>query len=164
MRFNRLTILLLMVACKATTPTSSVSYSEDLSVHRPEIEVKGSEEEKGQVGETREPYTALNDHLKTELDSISRIAYEQNKAGKYIDGYVIQVYLGSSREQANQARAEMYEFFPQLNAKISYRQPNFRVKAGRFTNRLRANRIHQQVKEEFPRAILLPERFLQKYE
>jgi hypothetical protein len=113
---------------------------------------------------TTEPYSPLSGHIKNELDSISKIAYVQNKAGAYVDGYVLQVYSGSSREEANQARSKMYSAFPELEPKVSYHQPNFRVKAGRFTNRLKANRVHAQVKEIFPRALLIPERFLQKYE
>lgn len=165
MRAYRLTILLLLAACKATTPTSSSSsYSEDLSIHRPiMIPVDDESEEVSEEVQT-EPYIALEGHIKSELDSIAKIAFEENKEGKYVDGYIIQVYSGNSRETANQAHYKMDEYFPELEAKISYRQPNFRVKAGKFTDRLKANRIHQQVKEEFPRALLLPERFLLKYE
>ncbi len=163
MRTDRLIILLLLAACKATTPSSSVNYSEDLSVHRPKMETSTTEKQ-GNEAIKKEEYRPMTGHIQSELDSINRISIELNKAGKYIDGFVIQVYLGDSRDIANQARSRMDEFFPELDAKVSYRQPNFRVKAGRFADRLRANRIHQQVKEEFPRAILLPERFLQKYE
>ena len=163
MRTNRLAILIFLAACKAATPTSSVSYSEDLSVHRPKMETDNSDTNSN-TEVTQESYTPLTGHIQSELDSINRFSYEQNKEGKYVDGYVIQVYTGDSRDIANQTRSQMDEFFPELDAKVSYRQPNFRVKAGRFTDRLKANRIHQQVKEEFPRAILLPERFLQKYE
>ncbi len=166
MRINRLIILLFLGACKATTLTqSSGSYSEDLAIHRP-VMMPGEEEsiESEEQVEQKEPYTPLTGHIKQELDSISRVAYEENKKGKYIDGYIIQVYSGNSREEANQVRSKMSLYYPELEPKVSYHQPNFRVKAGRFTERLKANRIHELVKEEFPRAILLPERFLMKYE
>lgn len=164
MRTYRLIILLLLVACKASTPTSTSVYSEDLSIHRP-VMVDVEKDSTEFVQEVKsEPYVPLNGHIKMELDSISRVAYQQNKAGRYVDGYVIQVYSGNSRQDANDARYKMNEFFPELEPKVSYHQPNFRVKAGKFTNRLKANRIHQQVKKEFPRALLIPERFLQTYE
>jgi len=165
MRTYRLTILLFFAACKATTPTSTSIYSEDLSIHRPvmiDVEDEGSTEVAQEV--TTEPYRPLAGHIKMELDSIGRVAYQQNKAGRYVDGYVIQVYSGNSRQEANDARYKMQERFPELAPKVSYHQPNFRVKAGKFTNRLKANRVHQQVKEAFPRALLIPERFLLKYE
>ncbi|WP_425392798.1 SPOR domain-containing protein [Ekhidna sp.] len=163
MRTYRLIILLFFAACKATTPTAPSSYSEDLSVHRPELNsaIDSVESEQEVVAQAYKP---LDGHIKSELDSISRIAYQENKAGKYVDGYIINVYSGSSRDEANQTRNKMEEIFPELNPKVTYHQPNFRVKAGRFTNRLKANRVYQQVKEEFPRALLIPERFLQKYE
>lgn len=166
MRVNRLIILFLLAACKATTPSSSSSsYTEDLSIHRPvmiETDDESTEQESEEI--QTEPYTPLTGHIKQELDSIAKVAYEENKEGRYVDGYVIQVYSGNSREAANQARSRMYEYFAELEPKVSYHQPNFRVKAGKFTDRLKANRIHQEVKEEFPRALLLPERFLVKHE
>lgn len=167
MRTYRLAILILLAACKASTPTSSSSdsYSEDLSIHRPVIISEEKEDEGTEDQEIKtEAYTPLTGHIKQELDSIGKVAYQENKAGKYVDGYVIQVYSGSSRDEANNARYKMNEFFPELEPKVSYHQPTFRVKAGRFTNRLKAHRIHEEVKKEFPRALLIPERFLQKYE
>lgn len=165
MRIDRLIIipLLILAACKATPPPSSGSYSEDLSIHRPSMEAtiaKGDNEQ--QV--INKPYIPLAGHIRYQLDSISRFASEQNKVGKYVDGFVIQLYSGNNRELANQTRAKMNSYFPELEPKVSYHQPNFRVKAGKFTDRLKANRIHQLVKEEFPKAILIPDRFIQKYE
>lgn len=166
MRAYRLIILLFLAACKASSPSSSTStYTEDLSIHRPVmLPVEDEPEESNTEVVQTEPYTPLTGHIKEELDSISMVAIAANKEGRYVDGYVIQVYSGNSREAANQARSKMYEYFAELEPKVSYRQPNFRVKAGKFTNRLKANKIHQKVKEEFPRALLLPERFLVKYE
>lgn len=165
MRTNRLVILLFLAACKAAAPSSSTgSYSEDLGIHRP-VMLPVENETNSETQEVKtEAYVPLEGHIKSELDSIAKVALEENRAGKYVDGYVIQVYSGNSRDAANQARYKMNEFYPELGAKVSYHQPNFRVKAGKFTNRLRANKIHQEVKEEFPRALLLPERFLLKYE
>lgn len=165
MRTYRLAILLLLAACKATTPSSTSIYSEDLSIHRP-VMVDETDTTDTQVTQevVSEKYTPLTGHIKNELDSISKIAYAQNKAGFYVDGYVLQVYSGSSREEANQARSKMYASFPGLDPKVSYHQPNFRVKAGRFTNRLEAHRVYREVKEIFPKSLLIPERFLQKYE
>ncbi|WP_420317780.1 SPOR domain-containing protein [Ekhidna sp.] len=163
MRTYRLVILILLVGCKAATPTAPSKYSEDLSIHRPIlISVEDSTDLKQEV--VTEQYSPLEGHIKLELDSIAKVALEQNKSGKTVDGFVINVYSGGSRDEANQARSKMLELFPELEPKVTYHQPNFRVIAGRFTNRLRANRIFQDVKEEFPRALLIPERFTQRYE
>jgi len=167
MRTYRLIILLTFVACKAAVPTSTATYKEDLSVHRPKSSTTGDSSAVGTPKSsevTKESYAPLTGHIKAELDSIAKVAYLQNKEGRYVDGYIIQVYSGTSRDEANDARYKMDRFFPELDARTSYRQPSFRVKAGKFIDRLEANRIYKDVKEEFPRALLIPERFRLVYE
>lgn len=167
MRTYRLIIIpILLIGCKAATPSSSGVYSEDLKIHRPVsvIELEEREAEKNDEEVVQEEYKPLEGHIKAELDSIAKISYQQNKEGRYVDGFVIQVYSGNSRDEANNAWNKMYELFPDLDPKVSYRQPSFRVKAGKFINRLEAHRIYNDVKGEFPRALLLPERFLLSYE
>jgi hypothetical protein len=164
MRTYRLIILCFLAACKATTPTSTSVYSENLSIHRPVMMELESDSIETTQEVITEPYAPLTGHIKAELDSIAKVAYEQNKDGQYVDGFVIQVYSGNSRQDANDARYKMNEYFPELSPKVSYHQPNFRVKAGKFTNRLRAHRVYANVKEEFPRALLIPERFFLRYE
>lgn len=165
MRTHRLVILfLVVVGCKATsTSSTSEVYREDLSVHRSKMPVSTKQNEQPKTN-VDQAYTPLTGHIQLELDSISKISYAQNKAGRYVDGYVIQVYSGTSRESANEAQAKMQELFPELSSKVSYRQPNFRVKGGKFLDRLEANRVYNQVKEEFSRALLVPERLLISYE
>ena len=164
MRTYRLIILLFLGACKASTSTGPVGeYSEDLAIHRPIIQSTQQDSLPDAVAK-KEDYRALEGHIKNELDSISKIALQQNKEGRFVEGHVIQVYSGNSREKANNARYRMSELFPDLNPRVSYHQPNFRVKAGKFINRLEAHRVYQQVKEDFPQALLIPERFLLKYE
>lgn len=164
MRIDRLIILSLVVACKATVPTSTATYKEDLSVHRPVQEDDSSDLPADDEQVTQEAFVPLSGHIKSELDSISKIAYQENKEGRYVDGYVIQVYSGGSRDEANEVRYKMNGLFPELMPKITYHQPSFRVKGGKFINRLEAHRVYALVKEEFPRALLIPERFLLKYE
>lgn len=163
MRAYRLIILLGLAACKATAPSSSSGeYSEDLSVHRPPLKIVA---EKDSVIESKvSEYVPLTGHLKSELDSVSKVSYLHNKTGRYVDGYIIQIYSGTSRQEANDMQAKMAELFPDLNGKVSYRQPSFRVKGGKFINRLEANRVYDEVKSKFPRALLIPERFLVSYE
>ena len=81
-----------------------------------------------------------------------------------MDGYVIQVYSGTNRKEADSAQVKMNTLFPELEAKQNYRQPNFRVRGGKFIDRLEANRIYNEVKKEFSRALLIPERLIISYE
>ncbi len=161
MRYCGLIILILLASCKTTQPVATATYSEDLSIHRPAMEVPVSIDT---IPTETVTFVPLEGHIKQELDSIVRISIAQNREGKVVNGFVIQVYTGNSRDQANTIRRQMEDYFPELEPKISYHQPNFKVKAGRFTDRLRAHRIFEQVKEEFPRALLIPERFTMIYE
>ena len=164
MRSYRLIILVFLGACKAATSTGLVGeYSEDLAIHRPVMQAIQEDSLPKEVAQRGE-YKTLEGHIKNELDSISKISLQQNKEGRFVEGHVIQVYSGSSREMANNARYRMSELYPDLDPRVSYHQPNFRVKAGKFINRLEAHRVYQQVKEDFPQALLIPERFLLKYE
>lgn len=164
MRSDRLVIIsLFIIGCKANVPTSTISYSEDLSIHRPSlVEPNVSEDDTSFI--KPEVYVPLTGDIGSELDSISIISYQRKLSGITVDGYVFQVYSGSDRTEANEIVSELDELFPDLNAKLSYRQPNFRVKAGRFTDRLEANRIYKEVKKSFPRTLLIPERFTMVYE
>lgn len=161
MRYCGIVILLILASCKPTQPTATASYSEDLSIHRPKMEVDTSANSVETITEDFEPITG---HIKAELDSIIRISVAQNKESKVVEGYIIQVYTGNSRERANDIRRKVDSYFPDLEPKITYRQPNFQVKAGRFTDRLKAHKTLQALQEEFPKALLVPERFKISYE
>ena len=161
MRHSGIIVLFLHLGCKVTVPISTApAYQEDLSVHRPKMDSTTvvSTELK------TEEFIPLTNHIKAELDSIIKISIAQNKEEKLIDGFIIQVYTGNSRDKANQTWSQIDRNFPDLNPKVSYHQPNFRVKAGRFTNRLKAHRVFKEVKAKFPRALLVPERFTMTYE
>lgn len=157
-------VLFLLAGCKSTVQTSSINYEEDLSVHRPDLISVPVEKGKENEFDEKEVFIPLKGSIKEELDSIAKISYQENKAGKLVDGFMIQIYSGSSRSDATDVMNKANELFPELNPQISYRQPSFRVKAGQFTDRLEANRVFQTLKQEFPRALLIPERFTLVYE
>ena len=64
------------------------------------------------------------------------------KEEKIVDGFVIQVYNGNSRDRANEVWRQMDENFADLAPKISYHQPN--VWYGWLENRVR-DRVQTQV-------------------
>ncbi|MEM9340010.1 MAG: hypothetical protein AAGA66_14840 [Bacteroidota bacterium] len=162
MRNCGIVIVLLLGACKASAPTGSSAYFEDLSVHRPVL----SETKKADTLPSirMESFSPMYGHIKSEMDSIINVSIAQNKKGKLVDGYTLLVYTGNDRDEANDVRYRVSNSFPNLNPKGSYRQPNFQVRAGRFTDRLKAHQALNSVKKEFPKALLVPERFKISYE
>lgn len=164
MRYNRLIMrlitlsLIFIVGCAVQKPsaTTGTSYSEDLSVLRPEVDSNDSSLTVTPVRKTEyvEAKYADNDRLDTVLDSIDRI----NLSRKYVDGFSILVYSGLDREAALNVRKELTTAMPDLQSEIEYAQPNFRVRAGTYYSRLDAQKDYVAVKRLFPNAIITPSR------
>lgn len=137
------------------------AYREDLSVHRMQYE----QIEEGTPAAERikevpisgeiEPQTDINDELNNRLQAIA----EENKR-KVISGYTILVYSGPSRDEANKSKDMVYRILPDSRPQIQYVQPYYRVKVGRFVERIEAQKKFTTLKKEFPSTIMLvPERF-----
>ena len=83
---------------------------------------------------------------------------EQNKAIRYISGFRIQLYVGNLRQEADAAKSYIYQLFPELNPSVTYSQPTYRVKAGDFMYRADADHYLSQIRDQYPAAVILPER------
>lgn len=157
---------LLIFGCSSrVTSTSSAGtgkYSEDLSVWRPEVKVETEKvdttaqrpERRIRSNEYVDARFAVNDQINAVLDSI----HEQNITKGFIDGYTIQVYSGTKREDALNVKKKMTQSLPDLASEVEYRQPNFRVRSGKYLTRLEAQRDYLEVKRHFPNAIVIPDR------
>lgn len=155
----------LVAGCASKVTTSGTAtegkYSEDLSVWRPESEEKQDSAKtaadtpdrtrKNQYVEARHSITSQVDNV---LDSI----YNDNLSKRAIDGYTIQVYSGIKREDALNVKKKLTQSLPDLESDVQYRQPNFRVRTGKYLSRLDAQRDYLAVKRFFPNAIVIPDR------
>jgi SPOR domain len=156
-----LTIYIIFVAagCATQKPASDTQkgYSEDLSVLRPSANPNDSIQTDLEVQKKTQYVAAqydINKPLEEVLDSIDRI----NLSRKYIDGFTIQVYSGQDREAALNAKKLLTTSLPLLNSEIQYTQPNFRVRAGNYYNRLDAQKDFVLIRKHFPNAIISPSR------
>lgn len=158
---------LLFMGCASRIPTSGSTagtgkYVEDLSVWRPEAEKKVVDTaetaptipERTRTNKYVEARYAVNDQVDPVLDSI----YRQNLDKGFIDGYTIQVYSGIKREDALNVKKRMTQSLPDLESDVEYRQPNFRVRTGKYFTRLEAQKDYLSVKRYFPNAIVIPDR------
>ena len=144
--------------CATQKPVShtQTSYSEDLSGLRPSGQADSilTSTEVPRRTVYVEPRHTINQPLETVLDSIDRI----NLSRRFIDGFTIQVYSGQDREAALDAKKELTTSMPELNSEIQYNQPNFRVSAGSYYNRLDAQKDYVSIRRHFPSAIIIPSR------
>ncbi|WP_339655586.1 SPOR domain-containing protein [uncultured Maribacter sp.] len=68
--------------------------------------------------------------------------------------YRIQVGFGDY-EKAQRIKANIEEDFPDLPSKIDFDSPTYRVRVGRFTSKLDAERKFNEVRIKYPDAMLL---------
>lgn len=155
-------VYMVMIGCastQSTSTTSSTKYSEDLAQLRPSFEEGASTTDKP-ITETPakkeyvEPRYAINKQLHSVLDSIDRI----NLSRKLIDGFTIQIYSGQKKEDALSTKRTIDQAMPELNAEMTYVQPTFRIKAGRYYTQLDAQKDYVAIKRYFPSAILVPDK------
>jgi hypothetical protein len=154
--------LIVLVGCKPAQQTQTVQsgkYSEDLSMWRPKVEAPA--ETPVEEGTTKrdlkaqvDPIFTVNKPLDAVLDSIDRI----NLTRKFIDGFTIQVFAGTKREDAMNVKKQLTNSIPNLESELQYAQPNFRVKVGRYFTRLEAEKDYEQIRRVFPSAIVVPDK------
>ena len=157
-----LVALVAVYGCKPTqttkTTTQSGKYSEDLSSLRPKIEEQTTEDPATPDKIKRDPKAyvdaqfTVNKQLNARLDSIDQI----NLSRKSIEGYTIQIYSGTNREDALNVKKQLTLSIPGMNSEVQYEQPNFKVKSGKYFNRLEAQKDFDQIKKLFPSAIVVP--------
>lgn len=148
---------------KKTSPSSGTgaTYSEDLTILHPYIP---EETDKVEPPVATETPGGLNQavitqyDITTEMEAVAAMIAERNLQKKFIDGYTVQVYSGSNREIANRAHFDIQQMALEAESQLTYVQPNYKVKVGKFYSRLEANKVYTQVKELFPDAMLLPEK------
>jgi hypothetical protein len=73
-------------------------------------------------------------------------------------GYRLQIYSGSNRNAAYAAQARFNREFPEMRTYISYREPNFKVKAGDFRSRLEAEKMKASLQSTFSAMFIVSER------
>jgi len=91
------------------------------------------------------------------LDLVVNKLRETNAKKQTMPGYRIQVYFGTQRSKANEIRALFNTHYPDIQASVSYSQPNFKVRAGDFRTRLEAQKHLIDVEKNFPGAFVVPD-------
>ncbi|MGB5463110.1 MAG: hypothetical protein WBM92_07075 [Aureibaculum sp.] len=74
---------------------------------------------------------------------------------KNIKGFKIQLFNGSE-QGAYKTREDFSTMFPDIEIKIQFFSPEWKVRVGNYKNRLDADRALFEIKQAFPGAIILP--------
>jgi hypothetical protein len=84
-----------------------------------------------------------------------RLKIMENPDNKAIPGYRIQIFFDSglnSSDRARQARDEFLLRYPDIQAYVSWKSPNYRVRIGDFRTRLEAEKTLQLILIDYPNA------------
>ena len=85
------------------------------------------------------------------ITDLLEIYKTSNESSEY---YRIQVGFGSYSKAQN-IQSEVEQDFPDLPSKIDFDSPTYRVRVGRFKNKLDAERKFKEVRQKYPDAMLL---------
>ncbi len=98
---------------------------------------------------------AVDDGLEEALRNVERT----NKQERYYSGYTVLVYSGVDRDQAFETRNNLYKLFPDMELDLQYQQPRYLLKVGNYINRIEALANYHKVKDDFPAARIIQDRF-----
>ena len=147
---------------KVQPGANSGNNFEDLAIYRPTYPAIDTVDT-GKITEDKLvniiPKHHINSALNLALDNISILSQEV----KYTHGYTVQIYSGNSREAANITSGKAYALLntqdKNLQPKISYKAPNFKVQVGRFFSTVDTHSVYARLIKKFPHAIIVMKKF-----
>lgn len=99
-------------------------------------------------------------HKDPRIDSLIKKQAEYNEAifrntKKMIKGFRILVVNTYKRDEAVDAKAKLYTYFPELKPYLTYKSPYFRLKAGNFIDRKDAEDYQKKINKYFPKGVFI---------
>ncbi len=143
---------------KSGNNSSYDSYQEDLTPSLPQYADFRNMEPQTSTQPGIQSATAVDDELEIVLQRL----IEKNKSEVYFSGYTVLVYSGIDRDLAFKTRDELFQYFPDLEAEMQYHEPRYLVKVGRYNYKIEAQKPYSFIKNQFPSARILQDRFQRK--
>jgi hypothetical protein len=73
-------------------------------------------------------------------------------------GYRVQIYYGSDRRAVYREQAKFASLYPDLITYITYREPNYYLRAGDFRTRLEAQKLMAELRSTYPTLFIFREK------
>lgn len=74
-----------------------------------------------------------------------------------VRGFRVQIYNGSDRKKASQAKVDFMRQFPGIRSYLVYANPQFRVRVGDFTSRKGATELYNKLSGTFNPCMIVPD-------
>ncbi len=91
------------------------------------------------------------------FDELVNKQKEQNLVNQSMRGYRIQIYFGGIRQKASELKLDFNSRYPDIQAYISYQQPNFKVRIGDYRNRFDAQKFLKEIEGLYPTSFIVPD-------
>ncbi len=94
-----------------------------------------------------------------EIDDLVGIHLDMNKRAGGVDGFRIQLYLGSSnnaKKEASEVKAKVLSLFQDEKIYMMYEAPFWRVQVGDFRSKSESLDLYKRLKKEFPSCYPVP--------
>lgn len=92
------------------------------------------------------------------IDSLVIKNVQRNAKQTTMAGYRIQLFSGTERIKANEAKAKLLQLFPDAEVTFMYQAPHFKVRVGNYRSRLDAQQMFRELLPDFPQSFIVPDR------
>lgn len=92
------------------------------------------------------------------LDSLVKKNIELNKGNQSFDGYRIQIFAGSDRNNAQAMRSKFLTEYPEEQVYLIYQQPYFKLRVGDYRNLIEAQGMYKQLQKQFEQLLIVPDK------
>jgi len=92
--------------------------------------------------------------LPENLENVMARKIDLDKTRSEQEQYTVQIFSGDF-EQAEIQLARFKEFFPEIEAKLTFETPNYKIRVGRYATRLEGLTALAAIKKKFYQAFLL---------
>lgn len=94
------------------------------------------------------------------VDILVKKHIQINQKQEGIEGFRVQIFNDSGNNSKNQAQAIQVDFktkYPDIEAYLTYKSPNYRVRVGDFRTRLDAQHFLNEISTDYPNAFITDE-------
>lgn len=92
------------------------------------------------------------------LDSVIEATAQHHKENPGIPGFRIQIFFGSERKGALDAKTKFLQLYPETEAYLIYQQPYFKVRVGDYRTRFEAHATYKKLITEFDKIFIVPDK------
>ncbi|MFD0932038.1 SPOR domain-containing protein [Psychroflexus salinarum] len=94
----------------------------------------------------------------SELNTVKKLIKEKHNLesdNELKSTYKLQIFSSGSLEEAKETQQEFESLELEIESKIIYQTPNYKVWIGNYRNRIQADRVFEKVKSEYPNTLII---------